>query len=107
MLVGLDACDKAGNPSVPVIKTKLTAENIAKIQPGMTRTQVENLIGPPNTSETKDFTIFKKTNATYLEGKDSLVVTYKNEEVQEKKSTIGSTDAPVSSTSTTTTTTTN
>ena len=37
------------------IKTKLTADNVAKIQPGMTRTQVEALLGPPNSTETKDF----------------------------------------------------
>ncbi len=101
-LIGLSACDRQGNPVSP-IKTKLTADNIAKIQPGMTRTQVETLLGPPSSSETKEFPFFKKTNATYIEGKDSLVVTYKNEEVEEKHSTVGGGAA----TSTTTTTTTN
>ena len=102
MLVGLNACDRNGNPVAP-IKTKLTADNVAKIQPGMTRTQVEALLGPPNSTETKQFPIFTKTNATYIEGKDSLVVTYKNEEVEEKHSTVGA-GATTSSTTTTTTT---
>ena len=103
MLVGLNACDKAGNPVVPVIKTKLTAENIAKVQPGMNRTQVEALLGPPTTvGETKKFPFFSKTDVTYVEGKDSLKVTYKNDEVEEKNSTVGA--GATSSTTTTTTT---
>lgn len=101
MLAGLSACDRNGNPVTP-IKTKLTADNIAKIQPGMTRDQVETLIGPPDKTDTKDFTIFKKTNATYIEGKDSLVVVYKNQEVEEKHSTVGGGEAATSTTTTTT-----
>ncbi len=105
VLAGLGACDKNGGSAIPAIKTKLTAENIAKIQPGMTRDQVENLIGPPNSTDTKDFVVFKKTNATYTEGKDSLVVTYKNQEVEEKHSTTGGGTTATGSTTTTTTTT--
>ena len=99
MLVCLNACDRNGKPVSP-IKTKLTADNIAKIQSGMTRDQVETLIGPPDKTDTKDFAIFKKTDATYIEGKDSLVVTYKNQEVQEKHSTIGGGGATTSTTTT-------
>jgi outer membrane protein assembly factor BamE (lipoprotein component of BamABCDE complex) len=102
MLVGLNACDRAGNPVSP-IKTKLTADNIAKIQPGMNRTQVEALLGPPTTiGDTKQFAIFTKTTVTYIEGKDSLEVVYKNQEVEEKHSTVGGGETTTSTTTTTT-----
>ncbi len=102
-LLSLAGCDKGG---APVTNTRLTAANIAKIQPGMNRTQVENLLGPAATSETKDMLVFKKTTSTYTEGKDSVEVIYKNQEVEEVHSTIGGgTPAPGTSTTTTTTTT--
>ena len=102
LLVGFTACDRNGNVVSPV-KTKLTADNIAKIQAGMNRTQVEALLGPPTTvGETKQFGIFTKTTVTYVEGKDSLEVVYKNQEVEEKHSTVGA--GATSSTTTTTTT---
>lgn len=89
-LLSLSACDRTGAPTVA---GRITPENVAKIQPGMTRSQVEALLGPPNKSETKDFAIFKKTTATYIEGKNSVSVVYKNEEVQEKNSTVGASSA--------------
>jgi outer membrane protein assembly factor BamE (lipoprotein component of BamABCDE complex) len=102
----LTGCDKGG---APVTNTRVTAANVAKIQPGMNRTQVELLLGPPATSDTKDMLIFKKTTATYTEGKDSVEVIYKNDEVEEVHSTIGGSapapgDTSTSSTTTTTTT---
>ena len=105
--VSLTACDKGAAPGAgtPLLNTRVTAANVAKIQPGMNRTQVEILLGPPATAETKDMVIFKKTTATYTEGKDSVEVIYKNQEVEEVHSTIGA-GAPAAGTSTTTTTTT-
>jgi outer membrane protein assembly factor BamE (lipoprotein component of BamABCDE complex) len=85
-LLTLAACDRTGQPAVT---PRITAESVAKIQPGMTRAQVEALLGPPNSTDTKDFAIFKKTTATYIEGRESVTVVYKNEEVQEKHSTVG------------------
>jgi hypothetical protein len=100
----LTGCDKG---AAPVTNTRITAANVAKIQPGMNRTQVELLLGAPATSDTKDMLIFKKTTATYTEGKESVEVIYKNDEVEEVHSTLGgSAPAPGDTTSSTTTTTT-
>jgi outer membrane protein assembly factor BamE (lipoprotein component of BamABCDE complex) len=100
----LSACDKGG---APVTNTRVTATNVAKIQPGMDRTQVEALLGAPATSETKDMLIFKKTTATYVEGKQSVEVIYKNNQVEEIHSTVGSAAAsPAGETTSKTTTTT-
>ena len=49
--------------------------------------------------------VFKKQTVTYVEGKASLSVTYKNDEVEEFHSTVGSTKSTSSDGSTTTTTT--
>lgn len=62
------------------------------MQKGMTRTQVVALFGQPTTVEDqKNFVVFKKQTVTYVEGKESLSVTYKNDEVEEFNSTVGST----------------
>ncbi len=102
-LFSLSSCDKGG---APVTNSRITAANVAKIQPGMDRTQVEALLGAPATSETKDMLVFKKTTATYVEGKQSVEVIYKNNEVEEVHSTVGAAGSPGADTSSSTTTTT-
>lgn len=109
LLAGVTACDKQGNAVVTPTNVKLTPANVAKLQKGMTRSQVVALFGQPtNPGEVKDFAIFKKQTVTYTEGKESLSVTYKNDEVQEFNSTVSSTTstttttAPVETTTTTT-----
>ncbi len=109
-ILGVAACDKQGNATVTPGNVKLTPANIAKVQKGMTRSQVVALFGAPTTSgEVKEMVIFKKQTVTYVEGKESLSVTYKNDEVEEFNSTVGTTtatttdDGQVKSTTTTTT----
>lgn len=108
-IVGTTACDKQGNAVVTPTNVKLTPANVAKLQKGMTRTQVVALFGQPTTvGETKPFVVFTKQTVTYTEGKESLSVTYKNDEVEEFNSTVGSTRTTTNdegqSTTTTTTT---
>jgi len=43
-----------------VTGSKLTLSNYDQITPGMTKAQVERILGPPTTVETKDMMIFKK-----------------------------------------------
>ena len=88
----LVGCDKQGNAVITPSNVKLTPANVAKMQKGMTRTQVVALFGQPTTSgEVKEFPFFKKQTVTYVEGTQSLSVTYKNDEVEEFNSTVGST----------------
>ena len=109
--LGLAACDRSGNPKITEsLNTKLTPANIAKMSKGMNRTQVVALFGQPTTSgDVKEFPFFKKQDVTYVEGKESLNVTYKNDEVEEFNSTVGTTtatttgDGQTQSTTTTTT----
>ena len=43
-----------------VTGSKLTLNNYDQITTGMTKAQVERILGPPTTVETKDMMIFKK-----------------------------------------------
>ena len=109
--LGFTACDKQGNPKITEsLNTKLTPANIAKLQKGMNRTQVVALFGQPTTvGDVENDVIFKKQTVTYVEGKESLSVTYKNDEVENFNSTVGGTtstttdDGATKSTTTTTT----
>ncbi len=91
--VGTTACDKQGNEKVTASgNTKITPANVAKMSKGMQRSQVVALFGQPTTpGDVKEFGIFKKQTSTWVEGKESLSVTYKNDEVEEFTSTVGST----------------
>src|SRR5690348_12255514 len=64
--------------------SKLTLDNYNKIAPGMSKAQVETILGPPTRSETKDMIIFKKTTYWYEDGKNFAVITFKNDEVDSK-----------------------
>ena len=91
-------CDKQGNAVVTPSNVKLTPANIAKMQKGMNRTQVVALFGQPTTSgDVKEYPFFKKQTVTYVEGNQSLAVTYKNDEVEEFNSTVGSTTSTTTS----------
>ena len=64
--------------------SKLTLDNYNKITPGMSKSQVEKILGSPTTVETKDMVIFKKTTYRYEDGKNFAIVTFKNDEVDSK-----------------------
>ncbi len=104
--LGNVGCDKQGNAVVtPQGNTKVTPANVAKLSKGMNETQVNALFGAPSTTgETKNFGIFSKHTNTWVEGKDSLSVTYKNSEVEEFSSTVGTTTSTTTATAPTDTT---
>jgi outer membrane protein assembly factor BamE (lipoprotein component of BamABCDE complex) len=64
--------------------SKLTLDNYKQITPGMSKAQVETILGPPTTMETKDMVIFKKTTWRYEDGKNFAMITFKNDEVDSK-----------------------
>ena len=69
--------------------SKLTSANYDQITLGMSKTQVENILGPPTSIESKDMLIFKKTTYRYEDGKRFAVVTFKNDEVDSKDTNLG------------------
>ena len=72
-------CDRAG-----LSGSKLTSANYDQISMGMSKSQVETILGKPTTAETKDMVIFKKTTYRYEDGKKFAMITFKNDEVDGK-----------------------
>ena len=69
--------------------SKLTSANYDQITLGMSKAQVENILGPPTTMESKEMVIFKKTTYRYEDGKNFAIVTFKNDEVESKDTNLG------------------
>ena len=69
--------------------SKLTLDNYNRITTGMSKAQVEKILGPATSMETKDMIIFKKTSWRYEEGEKFAVITFKNDEVDSKDTNLG------------------
>ncbi|CAN5413096.1 hypothetical protein BH20VER3_BH20VER3_03370 [soil metagenome] len=78
-LLSLGACNRGA-----LSGSKLTSANYDQVTLGMSKAQVENILGAPTTAETKDMVIFKKTTYRYEEGKKFAMITFKNDEVDSK-----------------------
>ena len=65
--------------------SKLTLSNYNQITNGMTKAQVERIMGPPTTIETKDMLVFKKTTYRYQDGSKFALFTFKNDELDSKE----------------------
>jgi hypothetical protein len=66
----------------------LTKANVDEVVDGMAKKQVESILGPPTTVDTKDFALLKKTVYVYAQGKDTVTVVFKDDKVQSKASTL-------------------
>ena len=79
LTVAIASCDHN-----PFSGSKLTIANYNKISPGMSKSQVEQILGKPTTIDTKEMVIFKKTTYRYEDGKNFAIITFKNDEVDSK-----------------------
>ena len=79
LMFAVTAC----NPS-----KRLTKANVDEVAEGMSKKQVESILGPPTTVDTKDFVLLKKTVYVYAQGKESVTVIFKDDKVQSKASTL-------------------
>jgi outer membrane protein assembly factor BamE (lipoprotein component of BamABCDE complex) len=69
--------------------SKLTLDNYSQVTTGMSKAQVEKILGPPTSMETKDMLIFKKTTWRYEDGQKFAQITFKNDEVDSKDTNLG------------------
>src|SRR3977135_2496053 len=67
---------------------RLTKANVDEVVEGMAKKQVESILGPPTTIDSKDFVLLKKTTYIYAQGKESVTVVFKDDKVQSKASTL-------------------
>ena len=54
----------------------------------MAKKQVESILGPPTTIDAKDFATLRKTTYIYTQGKDTVTVTFKDDKVESKETTL-------------------
>jgi outer membrane protein assembly factor BamE (lipoprotein component of BamABCDE complex) len=74
----LDACSSK----------RITKANVDQVTEGMSKKQVESVLGPPTSLTTQDFVIMKKTTYVYRQGKDTVTIVFKDDKVQSKDSTL-------------------
>jgi outer membrane protein assembly factor BamE (lipoprotein component of BamABCDE complex) len=67
---------------------RITKANVDQIMDGMSKKQVESVLGPPTSLSTEDFVIMKKTTYVYRQGKDTVTIVFKDDKVQSKDSTL-------------------
>ena len=70
------------------IGKRITKANVDQVTEGMSKKQVESILGEPTSSKTEGPTIMKQTTYVYRQGKDSVTIVFKDDKVQSKDSTI-------------------
>jgi outer membrane protein assembly factor BamE (lipoprotein component of BamABCDE complex) len=67
---------------------RITRANVDQVTDGMSKKQVESILGPPTSLNNEDFVIMKKTTYIYRQGKDTVTIVFKDDKVQSKDSTL-------------------
>jgi outer membrane protein assembly factor BamE (lipoprotein component of BamABCDE complex) len=67
---------------------RITKSNVDEVAEGMSKKQVESILGTPTEIDNKDFVIMKKTTYVYRQGKDTVTIVFKDDKVTEKQSTL-------------------
>ena len=70
------------------IGKRITKANVDRVTEGMSKKQVESILGQPNSSKSEDPTITKQTTYVYRQGKDTVTIIFKDDKVQSKVSTL-------------------
>jgi outer membrane protein assembly factor BamE (lipoprotein component of BamABCDE complex) len=67
---------------------RLTQANVDQVTEGMSKKQVESILGPPTSLETKDFMLLKRTTYLYKQDNGTVTVLFKDDKVAAKSSTL-------------------
>lgn len=67
---------------------RLTPANVDQVTEGMSKKQVESILGPPTNVDTKDFMLLKRTTYVYRQSNGSVTVLFKDDKVAAKSSTL-------------------
>jgi hypothetical protein len=70
------------------IGKRITKANVDQVTEGMSKKQVESILGQPTSSKVEDPTIMKQTTYVYRQGKDTVTIVFKEDKVQSKDSTL-------------------
>jgi outer membrane protein assembly factor BamE (lipoprotein component of BamABCDE complex) len=74
--------------AVSCSERRITKANVDEVAEGMSKKQVESILGPPTTINNQDFLILKKTTYVYRQGDDTVTIVFKDDKVAEKQSTL-------------------
>ena len=67
---------------------RITKANVDEVTEGMSKKQVESILGPPTAIDTKDFVVTKTATYVYRQGKDTVTIVFKDDKLQSKDSTL-------------------
>jgi len=74
--------------TISCVGRRITKANVESVAEGMSKKQVESILGPPANIDNKDFVIMKKTTYFYRQGKDTVTIVFKDDKVTDKESTL-------------------
>ncbi len=66
---------------------RITKANVNEVTEGMSKKQVESILGQPTAIETKD-PLMKTTTYVYRQGNETVTINFKDDKVQSKESTL-------------------
>jgi outer membrane protein assembly factor BamE (lipoprotein component of BamABCDE complex) len=67
---------------------RITKANVDEVTENMSKKQVESILGPPTSIDSKDFVVTKTTTYIYRQGKDTVTIVFKDDKLQSKDSTL-------------------
>jgi SmpA/OmlA family protein len=70
------------------IGKRITKANVDQVTEGMSKKQVESILGQPTSSKIEGPTIMRQTTYVYRQGKDTVTIVFKDDKLQSKDSTI-------------------
>ena len=70
------------------IGKRITKANVDQVTEGMSKKQVESILGQPTSSKTEEPATMKRTTYVYRQGKDTVTIVFKDDKLQSKESTL-------------------
>ena len=67
---------------------RLTRANVDEVSKGMSRKQVESILGPPTSADSTNLLVTKKVTYVYQQGDESVTIVFFNDEVTSKESNL-------------------
>jgi len=67
---------------------RLTRANVDEVSKGMSRKQVESILGPPTSVDSTNLLVTKKVTYVYQQGDESVTIVFFNDEVTSKESNL-------------------
>ena len=67
---------------------RLTKANVAEVSEGMSRKQVESILGPPTSVDSTNLLVMKKITYVYQQGDESVTIVFTNDKVASKESSL-------------------